>query len=191
MAKSRMCNLKLLVLIFVLFCVVIGCTLRAGCVRSFNDDFDREAMAMRIRQEMKPLDFSKSGDYAPSVVSYFDYYKLGIENSGIDHIFGTFRSGDETLAAHIFRPKQYKGAVIVLHGYFDHCGQLNRLIKYLLQNGYAVAAFDLPGLGLSSGQRGAIDDFSQYCQALLDFTDKVKPRLKGPYHLKLNIYFYW
>jgi len=121
-------------------------------------------------------------EYPACINDYFAFYGLDIGEGDGEHIFGWFESGGERLAGHIFRPVEYKATVFAVHGYFDHCGQLSHLIKYLVGNGYAVAAFDLPGLGLSGGQRGAIDDFSQYRQALLDFTEKVKLQLNAPYH---------
>ena len=41
----------------------------------------------------------------------------------------------------------------------------------------------MPGHGLSEGQRGAIEDFSQYGRALADFVNVVDEHLDGPYHI--------
>jgi len=137
---------------------------------------------IKVKEVIKPLgDFS--GEYPDSVVEYFKFYGLDFDSENVEHVFGTFESGGLTLAGHIYKPKEYKAAVFILHGYFDHCGQLNFLVKHLLEAGYAVAAFDLPGHGLSAGQPAAIDDFSQYSQALTDFANTAGPRLNRPYHL--------
>ncbi|MFH1614403.1 MAG: alpha/beta hydrolase [Planctomycetota bacterium] len=135
----------------------------------------------KIKEAIKPLD-DFSSEYPDSVVDYFKYYGLDFDSNDVEHIFGTFESGGFTLVGHIYKPEKYKGTVFAVHGYFDHCGQLNHLIKHLIKAGYAVAAFDLPGHGLSGGRRGVIDDFTQYSQALIDFADKVRPQLNGPYH---------
>lgn len=135
----------------------------------------------KIRELLKPLN-NCDKEYPDQVIDYFKFYGLDVDDNDIEHIFGTFESGKDTLAAHIYRPEKYKAAVVAVHGYFDHCGQLNHLIKYLLKAGYAVAAFDLPGLGLSTGKRGEVEDFSQYSQALMDFADTLKPLLNAPYH---------
>ncbi len=176
--KSRMYRLKLLVLVLVICYAVNGCRERTG--RRYN----MENTIIKIREAMEPLEVAKSGEYPACINDYFAFYGLDIDecDGDVEHIFGWFESGGERLAGHIFRPIEYKATVFVLHGYFDHCGQLNHLIEYLVSDGYAVAAFDLPGLGLSGGERGAIDDFSQYRRALLDFSDKVRPQLNGPYH---------
>ena len=134
---------------------------------------------------MGPLYMACGCAYPDSVVRYFKYYGLDPNSEAeerCEHIFGTFESDDTTLAGHIFRPKEYKAAVFALHGYLDHCGQLNHLIRHL-KGGYAVAAYDMPGHGLSNGERGAIEDFSQYSCALHDFAEVAEVQLKGPYHL--------
>ncbi|KAA8494397.1 putative serine hydrolase [Porphyridium purpureum] len=57
--------------------------------------------------------------------------------------------------------------VLVLHGYNDHTGTFQDVIKALLvPRTYSVIAFDLPGHGLSSGVPCSIDDFGQYSDAL-------------------------
>ena len=139
-----------------------------------------------IRQEMISLDaVGEMYLYSDSVESYFDYYGLDVEKrqGGVEHIFGRFGSGGFILAGHIFKPREYKGTVVLVHGYLNHCGQLRYLIEYLVGEGYAVAAFDLPGHGLSSGDRAAIDDFSQYTKALRDFAGLMTGKVNGPYHV--------
>jgi len=70
----------------------------------------------------------------------------------------------------------------VLHGYYDHAGMLARLIGFLVDGGYAVAAFDLPGHGLSTGARATIGDFAEYVDALGVFAAGCRRHLPGPYH---------
>lgn len=121
--------------------------------------------------------------YFDSIGSYLKFYGLDFADEGIGHNFITFQSNGYTLAGHIFRPSEYKATVFVLHGFLGHCGPLKHLIKYLTEKGYAVGCFDMPGHGLSGGERAGIDDFSQYSDALRDFADLVGRRLNGPYHL--------
>jgi len=167
--------LKLLVVVLVMCYAVISCQQKRGGYCAMDKAI------VKIKEAIKPLD-DFSGEYPDSVIDYFKFYGLDFDSNDVEHVFGTFKSGDHTLVGHIYKPAEYKATVFVLHGYFDHCGQLNFLVKHLLEAGYAVVAFDLPGLGLSTGERGAIDDFAQYSQALIDFVDKVRPQLNGPYH---------
>ncbi|MGB8225484.1 MAG: alpha/beta hydrolase [Sedimentisphaerales bacterium] len=113
-----------------------------------------------------------------SMESYLAFY--GLEAAG--HEFVPFKSGGFELAGHIFQPVNYKAAVVILHGWLNHIGLLSKLIKYLTQANFAVAVFDLPGHGLSSGQPTAIDDLSQYTDSLNDFIKIIRPQLHGPYH---------
>jgi len=141
-----------------------------------------ESTVLKIRDEIKPLGTAGGQKYPQAVTDYFKYYSLDLAEENIEHVFGTFESGGYTLAAHIFKPAEYKATVVTLHGYLNHCGELKHLIKYLLDEGYAVAAYDSPGHGLSSGHRAAIDDFSQYSGVLADFTNVLTEHLHGPYH---------
>ncbi len=144
-----------------------------------------EDRIVKIKEQMQPLGSVRSGDYPDCVKMYFDYYGLDVEDDieGVEHLFGTFESSEWTLAANIYRPKEYKATVVLLHGYLNHTGQFKHLIRHLLERGFAVAVYDMPGHGLSSGERAVIDDFSQYTQALVDYTKIVGKLTKGPYHL--------
>ncbi len=136
----------------------------------------------RIRAEMLPL---KPGadSYPPStaIADYFRFYGLG--HGECRHLFGTFVVQGRTLAGHIFLPAQAKGTIFLLHGYYDHSGIMSRLIAFCLDEGLAVAIFDLPGHGLSSGPRFAINDFAEYAAALTAFVDLCQDHLPSPFHL--------
>ncbi len=146
---------------------------------------ENQDQIINIREAMQPLSVSDNGQHPDLVVDYFKCYGLDIENDfpDVEHVFGTFESDGYTLAGHIYKPAEYKGTVFVLHGYLNHCTQLKHLIRFLIESGFAVAAFDLPGHGLSTGKRAAIEDFSQYSQALTDFVDAANKHIEGPYHL--------
>lgn len=166
-----------------LFCTALGLKRRFFDGRLCNSVCGMEDNIVKVKKELRPLESFDGGGYPDSVLSYLDYYGLGFSGDGIEHIFGTFESNGEVLAGHIFKPAKYKSAVIVLHGYLNHCGQLKHLIRHLIEQGYAVAAYDMAGHGLSSGRRGAIEDFSRYSGALSDFVKIVRTELKGPYHI--------
>ncbi len=121
--------------------------------------------------------------YFGSAPNYLKYYGLDFEYESFEHNFFTFQSDGQVLAGHTFKPKEYKGTVVVLHGFFGHCGLLKHLIKYLIEQSYAVACYDMQGHGLSTGELAGIEDFSRYSYALRDFVNVVQPQLKGPYHL--------
>jgi len=136
-----------------------------------------------------------------SIENYLEFY--GLDITAAAHKLVPFKSSGFELAGHIFipletgrsqavkpkalsltgfKPKEYKATVVILHGWLNHIGLLSKLIKYLMQANFAVAVYDLPGHGLSSGEPTAIDDFSQYTDSLNDFMKVIRPQLHGPYH---------
>ena len=143
-----------------------------------------------------------NSDYFNSAEDYLAFY--GLADAAVSYELVPFESGVFELAGHIFipletgrsqrpspsgvsltgfRPANYKATVIILHGWLNHTGLLSKLIKHLTGAGYAVAVYDLPGHGLSSGEPTAIDDFSQYSDSLQCFMKIIKSQLHGPYHV--------
>ena len=104
-----------------------------------------------VKKEMKPLNLSKPQVLSSSAQKYLRYY--GIYFDGIPQYLGTFQSGKYVLSAHIFHPHEAAATVFLLHGYCDHTGMLKNLIRLLVNQGLAVAVYDLPGHGLSGGGR--------------------------------------
>ncbi len=140
-----------------------------------------EHFIRQTRRAMTRLDLGIEPAHVPSAIAYFNYY--GIHFEDVRHFFGTFRSGTHNLAAHLFLPGHTRGTVFLLHGYLDHSGILRHLIRQCLDQGFAVAVHDLPGHGLSTGERAAIGDFSEYASALNELVRLCKPHLPMPYHL--------
>ena len=74
------------------------------------------------------------------------------------------------LHVQVFQPKiettAVKGTVCLLHGYLEHSGIYQPIIKELLEQGFSVLTFDLPGHGLSSGSPANIQNFEHYQQVL-------------------------
>jgi alpha-beta hydrolase superfamily lysophospholipase len=104
------------------------------------------------------------------VADYCAYYQLDFEDhyAGLKHYVGAFDSVGERIAMQLFVPEGARSTAYVYHGYYDHVGLFNNVIHYFLKHGYAVVAYDMPGHGLSTGERAAIDDFMRYRQVLSD-----------------------
>lgn len=135
----------------------------------------------KVLKDMKPLALKKI-NYSKEIHKYFDFYKLNYPE--VLHYFGYFDSNDLRLAGHIFLPanRDIKGTVFIQHGYLDNVGYLQKIIDYFLAFDYAVAAFDLPGHGLSSGERSGIDSFNVYGNVFKEFADTYSPLLPSPYY---------
>lgn len=71
-------------------------------------------------------------------------------------------SGGSSLHAEVFLPDTPRAAVVMVHGYAEHCGRYRHVAHVLRDLGCAVLGFDLRGHGRSSGKRGHIDRWSDY-----------------------------
>ncbi len=162
----------------------LACILLAGCSIPSADTDPQSGIALTIEQVKTGLSMlNLQADPAPSdqEMEYFNYY--GLMPEGAMHFFGTFSSGENQLAAHIYKPQSSQGTVILVHGYYDHAGIWKNLLRHLLDRHYSVAILELPGHGLSSGDRVSICNFSEYRMAVHDFVSLCQPNLDGPLHI--------
>jgi lysophospholipase len=84
------------------------------------------------------------------------------------------------IVAHAFKLPQAKGTVFLQNGYYDHVGLYGKVIKHCLEQGFNVFSYDLPGHGLSSGERAGIDSFDQYDRVFCEGLSLVKKYFPGP-----------
>lgn len=101
---------------------------------------------------------------------YVQFYNLPIED--VRYSFGFEQVAHEKLFVQSFRPAKVKAHILLLHGYYDHTGVLSAVIRYLVQKGFHVLAFDLPGHGLSTGERAVVSEFSFYSESIREITNK-------------------
>ena len=55
-----------------------------------------------------------------------------------------------------------KAAVIIVHGFGDHSGGMDKISQHLAEHQYAAYSFDLRGHGRSSGTRGYVRRWDEY-----------------------------
>ncbi|PMR68049.1 alpha/beta hydrolase [Halomonas heilongjiangensis] len=94
---------------------------------------------------------------------YLGHYGLApllVEHVGL--YVGYVDARDFRLWTQVWSPAEPVGTAFVVHGYFDHLGLYRHLLERLLDRGWRVVLWDLPGHGLSSGPRASIDDFDDY-----------------------------
>ena len=89
--------------------------------------------------------------------------------------------GQSLFVQHYRTRHSTNGTVIVLHGYFDHSGLYKHLICYLLETGWDVLIYDLPGHGLSEGKPLTIDEFSSYAGQLTELIQSRQEQLTAPW----------
>lgn len=114
--------------------------------------------------------------------AYLDLYHINFAHdfAGVSHGFGCINAVGFRIATHYWLPQHAKGTLFVVHGYYDHVGIFNRVIRFALEHNLAVVAFDLPGHGLSSGERASIDSFDQYADVFAEVIKQSKSLIPQP-----------
>ncbi len=88
-------------------------------------------------------------------------------------------SGETTLFYECSVPANHDGPMVVIfHGYGEHCGRYDHVVRLLEEAGMAWFRFDFRGHGQSSGRRGHIDRFDDYLddsQAAVDAARNRSP----------------
>lgn len=128
----------------------------------------------RLRHSLPP--FGERGKSLPELQTYSEYYGLDFEAEFplAEHLVGCVQSGEYSLAVHRWLHPEATTNLLLLHGYFDHTGLFNKLIKWGLSRNCNILIFDLPGHGLSSGEAAVIDDFGDYSRAIADVLGAVQ-----------------
>ncbi|MFJ7886305.1 alpha/beta hydrolase [Pseudomonas sp. NPDC096917] len=120
-------------------------------------------------------------------LAYQHFYGLDFAQRAVPvrRQLGRFSAGGYELVSQVWWPESTPVATLfVVHGFYDHMGLYRHVIEWGLNHGFVVIACDLPGHGLSSGERASIDDFSQYQEALQGlFIEAQSLALPQPWHL--------
>ena len=143
--------------------------------------FSRE----EITRSWRPLNWQAFDPLDEVSRRYAEYYGLDFstEVPDLEHGFGYFEAAGHTISVHGWRPAVARGTVLICHGDFDHVGLYRHLIAHVLELGYAVLAYDLPGHGLSSGPRAAIQDFRIYREVLEQCLEQAGNDFPRPWHV--------
>lgn len=126
----------------------------------------------QLRHNLPPLAFDPGTDPDSSALAgaaaYLRHYHIELASlaPGVRHCMGRVTTNGYRIAAHYWLHPAPRGTVFVVHGYFDHVGLYGHLIRHLLARALNVVAFDLPGHGLSDGERVTIASFDHYAEVL-------------------------
>ena len=137
-----------------------------------------------LRSGLPEFDFAAPMPRDALFQAYRSYYHLNFEKRmpGLKVTAGKTSVGGFDIAIQVFMPATALGSVFLVHGYYDHVGIFDHVIETLLQQGFNVVAFDLPGHGLSSGPRGTIFSFLQYQIVLQKIINLAQGKLPEPWH---------
>ena len=141
----------------------------------------------RLHQGLPSLAFDPARDAdsvtIPGAPAYLGHYGLALADmpQGVRHAMGAVAAGGYRIAAHCWFHPTPGGTAFVVHGYFDHVGLYGHLIRHLLGRSLNVVAFDLPGHGLSDGERVTIASFDHYVEVFEGVLDAAAG-LPRPWH---------
>lgn len=138
-----------------------------------------------LRASLQPLAVGQP--LSSEAVAYQHFYGLDFAQRAapVRRQLGRFKAAGYELVSQVWWPDSTPIATLfVIHGFYDHMGLYRHVIEWGLKHGFVVIACDLPGHGLSSGERASIDDFAQYQEVLQGlFIEAQSLALPQPWHL--------
>ncbi len=138
-----------------------------------------------LRASLQPL--AAGQPLSSEGLAYQHFYGLDFPHRPVPfkRQLGRFSAGGYELVSQVWWPEAAPVATLfVVHGFYDHMGLYRHVIEWGLKHGFVVIACDLPGHGLSSGERASIEDFAQYQEALQGvFIEAQSLQLPQPWHL--------
>lgn len=134
-----------------------------------------------IRNDQHLLFTYESRPLSENMNRYRTFYNLPTED--VLYCYGFEQMAQERLFIQSFRPMQVKAHILLLHGYYDHAGVLSSVIRFLIQKGFHVLTFDLPGHGLSTGERAVISQFSHYSESIREIMHRHLSSYSAPVYV--------
>lgn len=108
-----------------------------------------------LRASLQPL--AQWQALSEQAQAYQRFYGLDFPQRSVRKGLGRFEVGGYELVSQVWWPEKAVATLFVFHGYYDHMGLYRHLIEWALEQKFAVIACDLPGHGLSSGERASIE----------------------------------
>ena len=123
---------------------------------------------------LEPLNLNRSYHPSRELQAYSRLY--GFDQLKCDYWQGYIQMPLFKLHVQVFKPliENVKGTVCLLHGYLEHSGIYQPIIRELLEQGFSVLTYDLPGHGLSDGSPANIKNFDHYQDVLHAVYNYVK-----------------
>ena len=135
-----------------------------------------------LRDSLRPL--AEGQSLSVEALAYQRFYGLDFPGRELRSGLGRFAVDGYQVVSQFWWPARAKATLFLFHGFYDHTGLYRHVIEWALDQGFAVIACDLPGHGLSSGERASIMDFSEYQDTLQGlFAEALSLDLPQPWHL--------
>ncbi|MGY2263091.1 phospholipase BipL [Pseudomonas sp. SDO55104_S430] len=136
----------------------------------------------QLRASLRPL--AEGQPLSAQAQAYQRFYGLDFSSRNVSSRLGRFQVDGYELVSQVWLSERPKATLFMLHGFYDHTGLYRHVIEWALEQGFAVIACDLPGHGLSSGERASIRDFAEYQDSLQGlFAEAKSLDLPQPWHL--------
>lgn len=154
----------------------------ASSIRSSTDpvsasdgdaDFDPRLLAAALDP------FPHTGEPPPGLAGYRAHYALELPPD-VQHEIGHVPVRGEDVVVQRFVPAGARGSLVCVHGLFDHAALWRHQVHWGLARGLCVVLLDLPGHGLSTGERAHVETFEHYVDALEAALAAVRDRLPRP-----------
>ena len=137
-----------------------------------------------LATNIKALDPTAPPATSTAERDYFRYYGIDFEERypDVNHHFGHFPSGRFDIVAHYFENKHAVETCFLVHGYYDHSGLYGHLIEYCLKRNFSVVIYDLPGHGLSTGEKASVENFDEYQSVFKDVLAVFSEQAPAPWY---------
>lgn len=87
--------------------------------------------------------------------------------------------GSLPLAYRLARAASPRAALVLVHGYGEHCARYGHVVRRFVEHGISVLTYDQRGHGLSGGVRGHCDRFHEYHDDLTAIVGLARRELEG------------
>lgn len=135
-----------------------------------------------LRANLQPL--AQWQPLSAQAQAYQQFYGLDFPARTLRRGLGRFDSAGYELVGQVWWPEKAVATLFLFHGYYDHMGLYRHLVEWALDQQWVVISCDLPGHGLSSGERASIGDFAEYQETLRGLLAEAGTLdLPQPWHL--------
>ena len=135
----------------------------------------------QLKQQLSRFDpTSDETKASPLLRHYLDFYRLPTPCKQLSVSVGTVAVNQTAIFTAAWQPPEPVGTALVVHGYMDHLGLYNHLIRFLLARNLAVLCCDLPGHGLSGGESAYIKDFANYSAVIEEMVSICQQKFPAP-----------
>lgn len=148
--------------------MVLAALLFPSSCATTDSEGDKDAYRLALASAVPPLDFSAPARPSGELGEYCEDFdsRLALEAPVLRYL-GYLPSGDYRIFVQVLAPENAAsepsaGTVFIFHGYATDSSRYTALARTVLKSGRHVVLADLPGHGLSSGERGGAPDFSIY-----------------------------